>query len=125
MITINGNDLEREIRAAAAENPDFVYKTPVRHGDLNSLPVYFDDSGAPSCLIGQGFFRLGLTLEDMRGLNTEGVTYLQEEGVIEIELKPISWFQSVQDYQDTSGFTWRQAVENADAEKAESEAESQ
>jgi hypothetical protein len=112
---VHAVDLEDSIRTVADENPDKIYVRPVRDGDLEPLAVYFTDDGAPSCLVGQALARLGVTIEQVEGNNTDGVLYLFGTGLIEGDREEVEWLENLQ-YNQDQGMTWQNAVLVADEE---------
>jgi len=113
-------ELETEIRAIVQENPDTVYNTPVIDNAGNKACVYFDAEGNPSCLIGHGLAKLGITLEDMS--DSENFMAIAEL-LNDWNSTPASetcWLRNVQAYQDC-GETWDGAVKKADKRMAESD----
>jgi hypothetical protein len=101
-------DLEQAVREIALEDPDYVYDRP--YGGC----VYFDKDGCPSCLIGHGLAKLGITPERVGGYNNSGVGGLSYEDIIVGE--DIKWLMDVQDQQDAGEF-WGNAVRFADLKK--------
>lgn len=100
------------VREVAAERPTRVLADDCR---------YFDQFGAPVCLIGCALARLGCTDNDEVTLYaTLGGDY-NETGIDTILVllggacppKMVMWLQLVQFFQD-SGTAWGKAVENAD-----------
>lgn len=120
LTAVNADDLAQAIREVVAENPDEIYEKPVREGDLNSLCVYFDDEGNPSCLIGQGLARCGMTYTILDNLNAEAVDELFDEGVINEGAIPREWFTILQDMQDMQ-HSWGASLEEADSASGEGE----
>lgn len=123
---VDADDLEQAIRDIVADDPDVIYKKVFvgKHSDESSglSCVYFDSNQAPSCLIGRGLARLGLTFEQLEPYNEQGVQDLFEIGLIKADTgdyyERISWFGQVQSRQDM-GFTWKSALELADRDREE------
>lgn len=113
IVTVGAEELERAIREVAAESPGYVYKRAFVD-DGPPICAYFDGDGCPSCLVGQGLARLGVTLGSLRGLNAVGVSALFEDELIETGAVPERWFTVLQDAQDF-GNPWGEAVKMADA----------
>ena len=111
-------ELETEIRAIVQESPYTVYSTPVIDNAGNKACVYFDAEGNPSCLIGHGLAKLGITLEDMSDSeNLMAIAVLLNDW----NSTPASetcWLRNVQAYQDC-GETWDGAVKKSDKRRAE------
>lgn len=114
-----GQQLIENVRAKAAEDPDFRYQPPTPQGSC--VYVY---RGRPSCLIGHALWGAGLINRDfvrpevsVRGV----VSRPNEEGFSDIvsflglELDPLErmWLESVQAHQDDER-PWGEAVEAAD-----------
>lgn len=94
-------DLEQAVREIALESPDYIYDRP------DGGCVYFDKDGCPSCLIGHGLAKLGITPERVGGYNSSGVGGLSYEDIIVGE--DLDWLINVQDRQD-AGISWGDAV---------------
>ncbi|MFE5290113.1 hypothetical protein ACFRAQ_34540 [Nocardia sp. NPDC056611] len=108
--TIDPDGLEREVRALAAEQPEFVYQRP-NHRD----GCVYVDNGCPSCLIGQAAARIGIpiaVLEDWDSADTTGIDAILT-GDFGVDGARAEWFAKVQAKQDDE-YTWRQAIEYAD-----------
>lgn len=91
-----------EVRALAAERPDYV---DPRSGLRTNACSYVADEGGEACIFEQAFARLGLPAD----------TYLTSAQLFAGEPTPdqIAWCQCVQGAQD-SGSTWHHAVLRAD-----------
>lgn len=118
-------DLICEVRAVAAERPDFVYSS--QSGASIMECSYFgqaigDPTGEP-CIVGQAFKRLGgapeglLEAEGSESLDDAflgtGIGYILERFEIQRTTEQAKWLAAVQRAQDT-GDSWRFAVEHAD-----------
>lgn len=114
---ISTSELEAEVRAVAAEHPDFVYEMPLIDG-VNNGCVYFDEDGSPSCLIGQGLARLGFNAEDFShdGNNGMAIDDLLSHWNL-ASLSESRWLSDVQMIQD-DGENWSYAVRAADDQRA-------
>lgn len=108
-------DLVVAVRAAAAENPRRVYGANI-DGIAGSC-VYFNLEGCPSCLIGQGLARLGVTLDDVGDYNqsTEVLTLVGALFRSDlVDAKNLDWLQAAQQIQDTGETDWGDCVALAD-----------
>jgi hypothetical protein len=112
-IEITSKELEDQIRAIAQENPDTIYDRPVRDNVGNTSCLYFDLEGNPSCLIGQGFARLGFEADDF--VNSENMMEISEllNTWQAVSFGDTAWLRCVQFAQD-EGATWSDAVQKAD-----------
>lgn len=117
--SVSAEELERAIREVASENPDFVYRKAFVD-DGPPICAYFDEEGCPSCLVGHGLARLGMGKDDIKDLNFVSVEALFDDGIIETGDTPKSWFNNVQEFQDTDT-PWGQTVRDADMMLRESE----
>ncbi len=102
--------LAAEVRKVAAENPDYVYP--------ENNCVYFDREGQPSCIVGHGLYRLGVTADDLeveddsdlvRVENAENVWGLFRG----LSSQSLDWMAEVQWNQDVH-IPWGEAVRRAD-----------
>jgi hypothetical protein len=116
IVDFTAGDLISVVREVAEKNPTFVYD--VDSDGVNGSCVNFKD-GAPSCIIGHGLYRLGMTETSMG-------TYAQSSEVlsvldgfqIESTEKQSDWLSTVQNEQDL-GYPWLDAVKLADRVVAE------
>ena len=103
-------EVERELRALAEEQPDFVYCLAASSCCYNQgSPEGPDCSG---CMFGQAFQRLGVARnhEDL-----ECKDDIESLGYFHHDVRPPDSWLTVQSRQD-SGFTWRDAVAALDEE---------
>lgn len=108
-------DLVAAVRAAAAESPDRVYGADT-DGVAGSC-VYFSLDGCPSCLIGQGLARLGVTLDDVGEYNqsTEILTLAEELFRSDLmDARNLDWLSMAQQVQDQGETPWGDCVTAAD-----------
>jgi hypothetical protein len=119
---VDAAELQAAMREMADENPNKIYKKAFID---DGVPVcaYFDEDGCPSCLVGQGLSRLGLTMESVKGHNTDGTGDLIKAGIIvDADDALAEWLENAQSYQDT-GFKWSEAIGAADNQEAENNRE--
>lgn len=106
-----GQRLIQIVRQKAAENPDFVYQYPT--GRDTCVYVHL---GKPSCLIGQALWEAGLidaSLED-RSTNREVSDTLIQVLELPLDQVEVSWLRSAQLKQDSTTYSWAEAVTHAD-----------
>lgn len=111
--SITTDDLAREVRAVAAADPGRMYNAD--EDGIDHACVYFKD-GCPSCIIGQGLARLGVTFSDLESHNesTEILDLVSELFSADlISARSLDWLQEVQRQQDKS-LLWGTAIEEAD-----------
>lgn len=100
----SANDLVDAVRKVANENPTRVDPYSGTGGSR-----YFDGE-RPSCLIGWALYSLGVTAEDAREYNHEGIEDLCIEHRI---IRRSDWLANVQIANDI-GYKWLDAVSTAD-----------
>jgi hypothetical protein len=112
-------ELENAVREIAAQEPDFVYTRAVIDNVDNTACIYFDTDGCPSCLIGQGLSKLGVTRGDLEELEN-GANFMAIGELLGFShgADSMRWLSDVQFFQD-SGYSWGSAVERADAKKSQ------
>lgn len=109
-MSLTGRKLIAAVRAAANENPDFVYET-------TTDGCVYVNNGQASCIVGRGAWDLGLidsTFEN-DSENAGGVVSLLDTLGLRLGTDEINWLATVQDAQD-SHVPWGKAVEKADEE---------
>ncbi len=111
-MTVLGQHLISAVRARAAENPDYIYKSPFGHGTC----AYVHD-GCPSCLIGQALWDLGLIDASFAGTSGNYLPFFSVVDHLGLVLDPEErkWLREVQYYQDTQRYSWGESVANADS----------
>ena len=110
-----GQQLISIVRAKAADNPDFVYTTPLVNQQDDPPCVYVYD-GCPSCLIGHALFDAKLidgSLECDQAKNSTGFTGLLDHLGLLLDTNEWKWLRQVQRYQDARR-SWGEAVRQAD-----------
>jgi len=124
------DDLIKAVRETAAERPDYVYQRQ-SYNNHQSVCVYTEPDGTPSCLIGCGLAKVGDPVpawdEELRydsavdlelaifgsgaWLRYYGISdWFSEDKLVRDK---ISWLGTVQNQQDCRA-TWAEAVETAD-----------
>jgi hypothetical protein len=115
-IEVTPEELETQVRAAAANAPDFVYDASPGAGKDASC-AYFNKDGTPSCLIGQGFSALGLTAEDF---SEDSYNFMAVSDFLHAwqgtPTDACEWLSDVQARQDR-GDSWNNAVNYADEQR--------
>ena len=118
------HDVIREVRALAAEQPDFVYSAqPERAGydhqpECSYLGAVQGEEGGKACIVGQALARLGVSRDDLLAVEGRGASAAILEQLGERQYRGIwseqeQWLNMVQSHQDY-GDTWSGAVESAD-----------
>ncbi len=105
------SQLAEAVRLVAKENRNFQYDADTM-GIAHSC-VYFRD-GEPSCIVGHGLSRLGLTIDDIDGLNESSDVYDLAEYLGLPFDRSLNFLFHVQSAQD-SGKPWGEAVRSADS----------
>lgn len=116
-----GQKVIAAVRAHAAAKADYVYIPPDEEPEegISGTCVYVID-GAPSCLLGKGFWDLGLidANAETELMNTLPFSPYNRDHfgfMTSMEEEEIDWLQSVQEQQDTKQ-PWGQAVAYADGQ---------
>ena len=109
--------LVAEVRALAAEKPDFVYTAIDFHSDADGggekcSYVHGNDGG---CIVGQGALRAGMDLDELSEKDNDGEDTSVSSQFMDYGLSTdaLGWLSAVQYYQDT-GSPWGAAVAHAD-----------
>ena len=108
------------VRQIALADPDHIYQYPDDREDEDDVGscVYFAPDGTPSCVVGHGMARLGVTADDLEpGDNRQPVNYLLDvtPGAL-ADNGPgpaLLWLQKMQYKQDAEE-PWGVGVEDAD-----------
>lgn len=93
-----------------AKNPDYVYDDR----DSEGFCRYFNDEGAPSCVVGHVIAQHGITAEQIEHVKYSGaaaVIRVTTEALL--SARGVTLFSSVQAWQD-AGTPWGEALENAE-----------
>ena len=111
-MTVVGQQLINSVRAHAAQNPDFVYKSP----DWTGSTCVYVYNGCASCLIGQALFDLGLINPSME--TSQFNDFPIREIILDVlglrfDAEELQWLSDVQTNQDL-GNSWGDSVKLAD-----------
>lgn len=118
---ISLDEARARVKAAIAGREDYVYPRSLSAGG-DGRCVYFEDDGAPSCLVGQAFADELRKVDPANDFNHEGVAELAVGFPDLFDKKTVQYLQLVQDKQDT-GWPWKAAVENAEGAVPDIEAD--
>lgn len=115
-------DVEREVRALAAERPDFVYTAQVS-ADPNDVMCGYageqsNSTNGEGCIVGQALQRLGVSKMELLALDGEIATRVIEDITGMILADNTRWVRAVQAFQDM-GMSWGGAVSFADGDEGE------
>jgi hypothetical protein len=109
--------LVAEVRALAAEKPDFVYTAIDFHSDADGgrekcTYVHGDDGG---CIVGQAALRAGMPLDELREKDNddEDTSVSVQFADYGLSADELLWLSKVQHAQDTN-MPWGAAVDHAD-----------
>lgn len=102
------DEVVADLRALAAERPDYTYNA-YEDGDDGSC-IYFHHDGTPSCIVGHVLAKHGVTLEDVGSANDDVVEKLVTGGIISGDSAAMGVLDRAQGAQD-SGRRWADAVE--------------
>lgn len=120
---ITGEKIAKQVRKIAKERPDFVYTDQVTYGvRVDGRCSYLGRSVAEpnigqGCIVGQALQDLGVTREEMVKADIECLSASEviEKFGISSNDKYLRFLDTVQESQDT-GYSWEQAVKNAENE---------
>lgn len=121
--TFTVDDVMAQVRALAAERPDYVYR-PVAPGALCSYVTGQDGQG---CIVGQALMRLGVPKERLAASEADEGTAVPADELLQdlldldtaaMATNEVGWIMSVQTGQD-SGETWGKAVAYATVHELE------
>lgn len=101
--------LLKEIVAEKGE--DFVYERIYDASKDDSVCRYVE-AGAPSCLVGNFLARLGVSLEEMVGLEGKAASFVMEHLTPDVGPKTITLLNEAQYHQD-AGKPWGYALDRA------------
>lgn len=118
MLTLNvdPDELIKAIREIVDEDPFFVYRRP-RKTNGSSGGCYYEHSGKPSCLIGRGLFKLGVSIETLAQMDrirpyasngTAITSYFPN-----VEDIRVRWLMVVQEQQDAE-YEYNYCIDHAD-----------
>lgn len=110
--TITVKALAQETRRLAQEFPN--------HVAVCSYTRYEDDELVPNCIVGTAAYNLGISLDDLRKVNTCGIRQLSAYSTPEwLDVSAddsktfVDWLSTLQIRQDGGG-TWSEALRAAD-----------
>lgn len=112
-VALTYEQVVEDLKALAAEKPDYVYRPPVDMGTC----AYFAETGVPSCIVGHVIAKHGVTRSDLSLPKTDlnwgsGPERLAKYGVIEADTRTLSLLGHAQQHQD-DGHTWQWSVDIA------------
>lgn len=118
------DNLARKVRELAIARPETVYRpSPTGQASPATRCSYLGGTctdGTVGCLVGQAFFAIGFTADQLRPVDHLGIeealeNLLPSEFSAE-EYRQVRWLESVQNAQD-NGHPWHEAIDIADQEE--------